>query len=99
MLTKAMLFAAVQLRPDGSAIPGSNVLQNLVNGLGFVALMLCLAGLVIGAGLWGVGGLSSNYQAATIGKRSTAYSLAGALVVGASVALVNWAFGLGTSAS
>ena len=93
-----ILAQSVNMRPDFSVIPGSGTLQTLINGVGAFALLLSLAGIIIGGGLWGVGSLSSNHHAATMGKRATLYSVVGALIVGAGAALVNWAFGLGRTA-
>ncbi|HKE99392.1 MAG TPA: DUF6112 family protein [Actinomycetes bacterium] len=95
----SVLAQNVRMRPDFSVIPGSNTLQQLINGVGAFALLLSLIGVIVGGGMWGVGSLSSNHHAATIGKRATMYSIAGALIVGAGAALVNWAFGLGRTAS
>jgi hypothetical protein len=97
-LASMILAQSVRMRPDFSVIPCSNTLQSLINGVGALALLLSLAGIIVGGGLWGVGSLSSNHHAATIGKRATMYSIIGALIVGAGAALVNWAFGLGRTA-
>jgi uncharacterized protein DUF6112 len=96
--TLGVVLAQVNLTPDFAVIPGSGPLQRLVNGLGAIALMLSLAGIVVGGGLWGVGSLSSNHHAATVGKRATLYGGVGAVIVGAAAALVNWAFQLGGTA-
>ena len=90
--------AKVHLTPDFHAIPGAGPLQRLIDGIGALGLFLALAGVVIGAGLWGVGSLSSNYHQAAAGKRATLYSVVGAIIIGAAAALVNWAFSLGQTA-
>ncbi|HEY3035826.1 MAG TPA: hypothetical protein VGJ54_14365 [Streptosporangiaceae bacterium] len=43
----------------------------------------------------GISTVSSNYHQAAVGKRTTLYSIVGAVIVGAAAALVNWAFSLG----
>jgi hypothetical protein len=98
MSTLGVVLAQVSVQPDFSVIPGSGPLSRLINGLGAVGLMLSLAGVVVGGGLWGVGSLSSNHHAATVGKRATLYGIVGAVIIGASAALVNWAFRLGGTA-
>jgi Family of unknown function (DUF6112) len=98
MSTLGVVLAQVSFQPDFNVIPGSGPLSRLVNGLGAIALLLSLAGVVVGGGLWGVGSLSSNHHAATVGKRATLYGIVGAVIVGASAALVNWAFELGGTA-
>src|ERR1700689_3249399 len=42
----------VQLDPDTNSLPGGQLLQNLMNGVGGWALALALVGLVIGAAAW-----------------------------------------------
>ena len=96
--TLGVVLAQVNITPDFDVLPGSGPLQRLVNGLGAVALMLSLSGVIIGGGLWGVGSLPSNHHAATIGKRATLYGVVGAVIIGASAALVNWAFDFGGTA-
>ena len=46
--------AAVTAHPDLRGLPGSNVLQQLVNGAEAWALVIALLGAFIGAGLWAV---------------------------------------------
>jgi lipid-binding SYLF domain-containing protein len=94
-----ILAQAPDVRPDFNVIPGSNTFESLVNGAMGLAIILAVAGIVIGGGLWGVGSLSANHHAATIGKRVTLYSIVGAMIVGAARMLVDWAFGLGQAAS
>jgi len=88
----------VNFTPDFNAIPGAGPFQQVINGIGGLALLLSLVGIVIGGAMWGVGSLSSNYHQAAVGKRATLYSVVGAVIVGAAAALVNWAFSLGQSA-
>ncbi|HEV8649360.1 MAG TPA: DUF6112 family protein [Actinomycetes bacterium] len=88
----------VNISPNFSAIPGAGPFQKVIDGIGGFALLLSLVGIVIGGAMWGVGSLSSNYHQAAVGKRATLYSIVGAVIVGASAALVNWAFSLGQTA-
>jgi hypothetical protein len=53
-LASMILAQSVRMRPDFSVIPGSNTLQSLINGVGALALLLSLAGIIVGGGLWGV---------------------------------------------
>jgi hypothetical protein len=98
MLHLYLLAQRVDITPSFGDIPGSRPLQVIINALGAFALFMSLAGIVIGAGLWGIGSLSSNYHQAAVGKRATLYSIVGAIIVGAAAALVNWAFSLGQTA-
>ena len=83
------------LSPNAGAMPGAAALATLVQGLAYVALLGCGTGLIIGAGMWGVGASSNPYQVAN-GKRTIVLSALGAALVGASTFLVRYFFNLGT---
>ncbi len=85
------------LTPSDSALPGSNVIQTLTNGIGWWGLVLCLVGLVVGAATWAIGSHTNNYQHTTNGRRAVLVSGAAALVIGAAPALLNFLFNQGTS--
>jgi MFS family permease len=85
----------VTLTPDTSALPGGQVLQNLMNGLGGWALVLALAGLVIGAAAWALGSHGQNYQQSYVGRRAVLISGLAALLIGAGPAIVNFFFHAG----
>ena len=86
----------VQVRPDPSALPGGAQWQQLVNGFAGFAL-LGLAATTVGGAVWWAGAAASgnNYGGVAGGKRMVLISLVGALVVGASAALVNFFRALG----
>ena len=85
----------VQLTPNTGALPGGQVLQNLMNGLGGWALALALVGLVIGAAAWALGSHSQNYQQTFVGRRAVMISGLAALLIGAGPAIVNFFFHAG----
>ena len=91
-LLAAASAASVSLSPSSSALLGSGTLQSLVNGVGWWALLACLAGLVIGAATWALGAHSNNYQHASTGRRAVLVSGAAALVIGAAGPLLNFLF-------
>ena len=84
----------VSLHPNSTFIFGQ-ALTNLVDGLGFYALIASLAGLVVGAGLWAVGSNSQNFSQTYNGKKAVLVSAAAALVLGAGPQLINAAFSIG----
>lgn len=81
--------------PDANALPGGAALLTLINGIGGWALMLSLAGLVIGAALWALGSHSQNYQQSYVGRRAVLVSGAAALLIGAAPTLIDFFFHTG----
>ena len=85
----------VDLNPDPGNLPGGEVLQSLTNGIAGFALVFCLVGLVLGAGLWAIGSHSNNYQQTFAGKRAFAVCIAAALLIGAAAAIINFFYNAG----
>jgi hypothetical protein len=92
------VVGAVSASPDPTGLPGSNVLQQLVNGAEAWALAIALLGAFIGAGLWAVASHTHNQHYAARGRMAALISAASALVVGAAPGLVNFFERLGTTA-
>jgi hypothetical protein len=89
---------AVAAHPDLHGLPGSNVLQQLVNGAEAWALVIALLGAFIGAGLWAVASHTHNHHYAARGRMAALISGASALIVGAAPGLVNFFAHLGATA-
>src|SRR6201996_6919689 len=92
------LITAVTAHPVLTNLPGSNVLQELVNGAQAWALAIALLGTFIGAGLWAVASHSHNHHFAARGRMAALVSAAAALIVGAGPGLINFFEHLGTTA-
>lgn len=82
-------------KPTAGALPGGAALLQLIDGLGGWALLLALAGLVIGAALWALGSHSQNYQQSYVGRRAVLVSGVAALLIGAAPTLINFFFNTG----
>jgi len=95
VLSSLVAQTTPDLSPSPSAMPGASALAHLVQGLAYLALLGCGAGLIIGAGMWGIGASNNPYQVAN-GKRTIVLSALGAALVGASTFLVRYFFNLGT---
>ena len=94
-----MLFtAAVSAHPNPAVLPGSNVLQQLVNGAEAWALVIALLGAFLGAPMWAVASHTHNHHYAARGRMAALISGASALIVGAAPGLVNFFAHLGTTA-
>src|ERR1700745_2032419 len=89
---------AVTAHPNITSLPGSNVLQQLVNGAEAWALAIALLGAFIGAALWAVASHTHNHHYAARGRMAALISAASALIVGAARGLVNFFEHLGTTA-
>ena len=86
-----------KFHPTANVLPGGSTLLALINGLAGWAVLLALAGLVIGAALWAIGSHSQNYQQSYVGKRALLVSAIAALVVGVAPVVVKFFFETGTS--
>jgi cytochrome bd-type quinol oxidase subunit 2 len=87
-----ILIAAqkVSVKPDPQGLPGSEVLQNLINGLAFWTLLASVAGVLIGAAVWALASHGNNHHWATRGRSGALVSAGAAFVIGAAAALVNF---------
>ncbi len=93
-----MQIAAVTANPTPSALPGSNVLQQIVNGAEAWALAIALLGAFVGAALWAVASHTNSHHYAARGRMAALVSAAAALVIGAGPGLVNFFQHLGSRA-
>ncbi len=92
-----MLYAGVSLNPSSTALPGGAVIQSLINGVAFWALIASLAALVIGAAMWAIGNQMQNMQQSSAGRRAVLTSVASAILLGAAPTLINFFFATGTT--
>jgi MFS family permease len=83
-------LAAVNLKPDVNQIPGSNILQEIANGIGGWALVAAMLGVVVGAVMWAFGHYSQNYQQAYNGRRGVLVSGLAALLIGGAPYIINF---------
>jgi Family of unknown function (DUF6112) len=93
-----VLTPAVSASPNPHGLPGSNVLQQLVNGAEAWALALALVGAFVGAAVWAVASHTHSHHYAGRGRMAAIVSAAAALVIGAAPGLVNFFQHLGTTA-
>jgi MFS family permease len=85
----------INLTPQSTNLPGSNVLTGLANGLDFWALLAAVVGLIVGAVMWAFGHYSQNYQQAYNGRKGVLVSGLAALLIGAAPYIVAFFAGQG----
>ena len=88
------MHIAISVDPNAT-LPGTAQLSQLVGGLMTWVLLACVLAVLVGAATWGLGSRSGHYGAAQQGRMMVLGGAVGALVAGAAVALVNFAFGVG----
>lgn len=91
-------YLVVTAHPDPNGLPGSNVLQQLVNGAEAWSLAIALLGAFVGAALWAVASHTNSHHYAARGRMAALVSAAAALVIGAGPGLVNFFQHLGSTA-
>jgi hypothetical protein len=96
-LQLALQSTAVKVKPDPHGMPGTPALEKLLNGLAAIALLACVAGVLLGAAQWALGSRSSNYSHTSDGKSKVLYGLLGAFVIGAGAALINFFYNSGSA--
>ena len=88
----------VSAHPNPTALPGSNVLQQIVNGTEAWALAICLLGAFVGAAMWAIASHAHSHQYTSRGRMAALVSAGAALVIGAAPGLVNFFQHLGSTA-
>ncbi|CAN5696429.1 hypothetical protein BH24ACT4_BH24ACT4_00080 [soil metagenome] len=84
------LVAQVKVEPDADALPETPRAVEIVNGIAFWSLLTGAIALVAGGAAWAIGGVGSNVQATSVGKRAVLLALVGAAVIGSASTLINW---------
>lgn len=76
--------------------PGSAAIQDLINTVGFYAIIACLIGLLLSGLILAIGPRLGFTQASTVGKVGIFASLGVAFLVGISATLINFFYNAGT---
>ena len=88
------MWLAIQVDPN-SKLPGTPQLSQLVGGLMTWVLLACVVAVLGGAAAWGFGSKMGHYASAQQGRTMCLGGAVGALVAGAAVAIINFAFAVG----
>jgi hypothetical protein len=93
-----MHLPAVSVNPNNN-LPGTSQLTSLIGGMMTWVLLACVAAVLIGAAAWGFGARFGHYSSQQSGRMMVLGGAVGALVAGAAVAVVNFAFHIGGTVS
>ena len=90
--------AGINISPN-SSLPGSSQVSSFLGGIEQWAIYACLLGLIIGGASlwWGIQNGSINRT--SVSQHKILAALAGAIIIGAAVYLIGWAFNFGSSVS
>ncbi len=91
-------LGTVSATPDATGLPGSNVLQQIVNGADAWALAITLLGAFVGAAIWAIASHTNSHQYAARGRMAALTAAAAALVIGAAPGMINFFANLGSTA-
>ena len=90
--------AGLNISPN-SSLPGSSQVSSFLGGIEQWAIYACLLGLIVGgASLWW-GIQNGSISRTSVSQHKILAALAGAIIIGAAVYLITWAFNFGSSVS
>ncbi len=87
----------INITPNSDGLPGILPVGKMVGALLTYGLIAALAGLVISAIVWAVGGNSSNPQLSHRGKSGVLIALGAAVLIGGARMLIGFFAGVGSS--
>ena len=88
----------INIAPNNS-LPGSSQVSSFLGGIEQWAVYACLLGLIVGgAGLWW-GVQNGSINRTSMSQHKVLAAFAGAVIIGAGVFLITWAFNFGSSVS
>lgn len=93
----SLVAGIVSINPaNTSSLIGFSNLQGLTDAIAGFALLGCAIAAVVGALRWAFGAGSSNVVEASAGKKMVAGGIVGAIIIGATAAIISFAYTQGT---
>ncbi len=86
------VLAQVKSDPTSAGMPGADLVQQLVNWLGQIALWGSLASILLGAAIYGLSQQSGNYAGGFRGKQLALAGVIGACLAGVAPTAINLFF-------
>lgn len=97
-LGAALASVSINISPNNS-LPGSSQVSSFLGGVEQWAVYACLLGLIVGgAGLWW-GMQNGSINRTSVSQHKILAAFAGAVIIGAGVFLITWAFNFGSAVS
>ena len=97
-LAAQFVAPSLNISPNNS-LPGSSQVTSFLGGIEQWAVYACLLGLIVGgAGLWW-GVQNGSINRTSVSQHKILAALAGAVIIGAAVFLITWAFNFGSTVS
>jgi hypothetical protein len=87
-----LIVAQVDANPSADGLPGSGLLQQMLNWLDQVALWGSLASILVGAAIYGLAQHSGNYAGGFRGKQLALAGAVGACLAGVAPTAINLFF-------
>jgi len=86
------VLAQVSVDPNAAGMPGADLIQQLLDWLGQIALWGSLASVLAGAAVYGLAQNTGNYNGAFRGKQLAAAGAIGAILAGLAPTAINLLF-------
>jgi hypothetical protein len=89
LLPSRAAFADVSSSPSNTGLPGANLFQQAMDNAQWIAMVLSVAVIAAGGGVWGWSHVHSSYGGANVGKKMAMGGFTGAILAGLAVPAVN----------
>lgn len=83
--------------PDFGAVGGASALRRIVGALLTYGLLVAVLMLIVCGSTWAIASASGSWSAASKAKSGVYTALAGAVLIGGTLAWANWLLGVGAS--
>ncbi len=88
----SVVLAQVNVTPSSSGLPGAQLIQEMIDWLGQIALWGSLASILLGAPIYGLSQQSGNYAGGYRGKQLALGGVVGACLAGVAPTAINLLF-------
>ena len=93
-----IIGARFNISPNNS-VPGSSQISSFLGGIEQWAVYACLLGLIVGGASLQCGVQHGSINRTSVSQHKILAAIAGAVIIGAGVFLITWAFNFGSTVS